>query len=113
MKESLFTNTTTSAKSLYNSNNTASSGTTTNKFSNLSNNFEDKKYSLGVNGHGGRRSASPYHGDLVVDGDGLGIVKINSPVTVTITSEYGETPLEKLNVEVTGREPGSGFRIHY
>lgn len=48
------------------------------------------------NGHGG------YHGDLVVEGDGLGVVLINSTVTVAITSEFGQTSLENVRVEVTG-----------
>jgi hypothetical protein len=51
---------------------------------------------LNGNGHGS------YHGDLVVDGDGLGVVLINSIATVTITSEFGQTSLDNINVEVAG-----------
>lgn len=43
------------------------------------------------------------HGDIVVDGDGLGVVLVHSLVTVTISSEFGHTSLENINVEVSGK----------
>jgi len=59
-------------------------------------------YSSGVmNGNG--HHLSTYHGDLVVDGDGFGVVLINSQAIVTITSEFGHTSLDNIHVEVTGR----------
>jgi len=49
-----------------------------------------------------------HHGDLVVDGDGLGVVAIDTQVSVTITSEFGLTPLEEVDVEITGTWNSNG-----
>lgn len=59
----------------------------------------------GINGHteAGRRSASPFLGDLVVDGDGIGTLPIHTQGTLTITSEYGDTPLKRVTVQITGK----------
>ncbi|XP_035712922.1 filamin-A isoform X3 [Folsomia candida] len=50
----------------------------------------------------GNYNGNGYHGDLVVEGDGLGVVLINSSVVVTITSEFGQTSLDNIRVDVVG-----------
>ena len=55
-----------------------------------------------VNGNGIRGSPHTF-GDLVVDGDGLGMVLVNSSATVSITSEFGQTALDNVSVDVQGK----------
>lgn len=59
----------------------------------------------------GNLNGNGYHGDLVVDGEGLGVVLINSQVAVTITSEFGQTSLDNVKVEVSGIFVGYFFLL--